>query len=153
MKRHALAVALSVAIGVAWLSPAAKAQRAEKVPRVGWLQGDVSTRPYYGGFPQGLRELGYVEGKNISIVVRSANGELDRLPELVRELVRLNVDVLLVGGDQGLRAAKEATNTIPIVVVACDPLDSLVASVARPGGKATGLTCISSELAGKGFNC
>jgi hypothetical protein len=58
------------------LSPAAKAQRAEKVPRVGWLQGDVSTRPYYGGFPQDLRELGYVEGKNISMVVRSANGEL-----------------------------------------------------------------------------
>jgi putative tryptophan/tyrosine transport system substrate-binding protein len=149
MKRRALAVALSVAIGIVWMSLAAKAQQAEKVPRLGWEQGDFSTAPYYEGLRQGLRELGYVEGKNISIVVRSANGELDRLPELVRELVRLNVDVLLVGGDQELRAAKEATTTIPIVVVACDPLDSLVASVARPGGKATGLTCISSELAGK----
>jgi putative tryptophan/tyrosine transport system substrate-binding protein len=121
MKRHALVVALSVAIGIAWMSLAAKAQQAEKVPRLGWEQGDVSTRPYYEGLRQGLRELGYVEGKNISIVVRSANGELDRLPELVRELVRLNVDVLLVAGDQGLRAAKEATTTIPIVVIACDP--------------------------------
>jgi putative tryptophan/tyrosine transport system substrate-binding protein len=87
MKRHALAVALSVAIGIVWMSLAAKAQQAEKVPRLGWEQGDFSTAPYYEGLRQGLRELGYVEGKNISIVVRSANGELDRLPELVRELV------------------------------------------------------------------
>jgi len=93
--------------------------------------------------------LGYVEGKNIAIEARWAQGNLDRLPELAHELTRLNVDLLFVAGDQGLRAAKEATATIPIVVAACDPLDSLVASIARPGGKATGLTCISSELAGK----
>jgi putative ABC transport system substrate-binding protein len=86
-----------------------------------------------------------VEGKNIEIVSRSANGQLDRLPELARELVALNVDALLTSTDQGLRAAKEAT---PIVVVR-DSLDSLVANLARPGGKATGLTCISSELASK----
>jgi putative ABC transport system substrate-binding protein len=93
--------------------------------------------------------LGYVEGKNIIIETRWAEGNLDRLPELARELAGLNVDVMLVAGDQGLRAAKEATATIPIIVSACDPLDSLVASVARPGGKATGLTCISSELVSK----
>jgi putative ABC transport system substrate-binding protein len=103
----------------------------------------------YEVFRDGLSQLGYVEGKNISIEARWAGGNLDRLPELARELVSLNVDLLFVAGDQGLRAAKEASATIPIVVVACDPLDSLVASIARPGGKATGLTCISSDLAGK----
>jgi len=103
----------------------------------------------YDGFRQGLRELGYVEGKNIVIEARWAEGNLDRLPELARELARLNVNVMFVGGDHGLRAAKEVSSPIPIVVLACDPLDSLVASIARPGGKATGLTCISSELASK----
>jgi putative ABC transport system substrate-binding protein len=93
--------------------------------------------------------LGYVEGKNLTVEARWAEGDLDRLPELARELAHLDVNVMFVGGDQGLRAAKEATTTIPIVVIACDPLDSLVASIARPGGKATGLTCISSDLAGK----
>ncbi len=107
------------------------------------------TAPFYDGLRKGLRELGYVEGKNITIEARWAEGNLDRLPELARELARLNVNVMLVAGDQGLRAAKEATSTIPIVVTACDPLDSLVASIARPGGKATGVTCVSSELAGK----
>src|SRR5262249_25500412 len=89
------------------------------------------------------------EGKNLTVEARWADGDLDRLPELARELVHLNVNAMFVAGDQGLRAAKEATSTIPIVVLACDPLDSLVASIARPGGKATGLTCISSELAAK----
>jgi putative ABC transport system substrate-binding protein len=93
--------------------------------------------------------LGYVEGENIAIETRWAGGNLELLPQLARELAHRNVDVLFVAGDQGLKAAKEATATIPIVVAACDPLDSLVASIARPGGKATGLTCISSDLAGK----
>jgi putative ABC transport system substrate-binding protein len=93
--------------------------------------------------------LGYIEGKNIIIEERYAQGNMDRLPELARELAGLNVNVMFVAGDQALRAAKEATNTIPIVVSACDPLNSLVASIGRPGGKATGLTCISSDLASK----
>jgi ABC-type uncharacterized transport system substrate-binding protein len=96
-----------------------------------------------------MRDLGYVEGKNIEIITRSANSQFDLLPGLARELTGLNVDVLFTGADQGLRAAKDATTTIPIVVVVCDTLDAFVASIARPGGKATGLTCISSELAGK----
>jgi len=119
------------------------------LPRVGWIQNGSPTSPIYEGFREGLRELGYVEGKNVTIEARWAEGNLDRLPELARELTHLNVNVMLVGGDQGLRAAKEATTTIPIVVIACDPLDSLIISVARPGGKATGLTCISSDLASK----
>ena len=80
---------------------------------------------------------------------RYADGHFDRLPELARDLVRLNVDLLFVAGEQGLKAAKEATDTIPIVVIVCDPLESIVVSIARPAGKVTGATCISSELAGK----
>jgi len=140
---------LSVAFGLAWVPLAANAQQAAKLPRLGWLGNNSPTFPPYEGFREGLRELGYVEGKNISIDARWAGGNLDRLPELAHDLARLNVDLLFVAGDQGLRAAKEATATIPIVVAACDPLDSLVASIARPSGKATGVTCISSELAGK----
>ena len=93
--------------------------------------------------------MGYVEGKNITIEARYADGNFDRLPELARDLVRLNVDLLFVAGEQGLKAAKEATDTIPIVVIVCDPLESIVVSIARPGGKVTGATCISSELVGK----
>jgi putative ABC transport system substrate-binding protein len=113
------------------------------------LQNNASTFPAYEGFREGLRKLGYTEGQNVHIQVREASGDLDRLPELASELVRLRVNVLYVAGDQGLRAAKQATTTIPIVVLACDPLDRLIASLARPGGSATGLTCISSDLAGK----
>jgi putative tryptophan/tyrosine transport system substrate-binding protein len=87
--------------------------------------------------------------KNVAIVAKSAEDNSDRFPELARKLARLNVNAMLVGGDQGLRAAKDATATIPIIVLACDPLDSLVVSIARPGGKATSMACISSELAGK----
>jgi putative ABC transport system substrate-binding protein len=138
-----------VAFGLALLPLAASAQQMGKLPRLSWLQNYLPTFPAYEGFREGLRELDYVEGKNIIIEARWAAGNMDRLPDLVRDLVRLNVDVLYVGGDQGLRAAKQATKKIPIVVLACDPLDSLIVSLARPGGSATGLTCISSDLAGK----
>jgi putative tryptophan/tyrosine transport system substrate-binding protein len=149
MTARTLHLALSLVFGFAWLPLAADAQQATKLPRLGWLANNSPTFLPYEGFREGLRDLGYVEGKNITIEVRWAEGNLDRLPALARELVGLNVDLLFVAGDQGLKAAKEATATIPIVVAACDPLDSLVASIARPGGKATGLTCISSELVGK----
>jgi putative ABC transport system substrate-binding protein len=149
MKRREFITLLGVAAILFWLPLSADAQQAAKLPRLGWLGNHSPTFAPYAVFRDGLRELGYVEGKNISIEARWAGGNLDRLPELARELVRLDVDILFVAGDQGLRAAKEASATIPIVVAACDPLDSLVASIARPGGKATGLTCISSDLAGK----
>jgi putative ABC transport system substrate-binding protein len=144
-----LKLSLSLLSSLAWLPLAANAQQAPKLPRLGWLGSGAPTFPPYEGFRQGLRELGYVEGKNIAIEARWAMADFDRLPMLARELIGLNVDLLFVSGDQGLKAAKEASATIPIVVAACDPLDSLVVSIARPGGKATGLTCISSELAGK----
>jgi putative ABC transport system substrate-binding protein len=142
-----LAAALGLACCLA--SVAADAQQAPKMVRLGWLQTAPSSFPIYRDFIDGMHELGYVEGKNIDIVVRSAQGQLDRLPALARELIDLHPDAIFTGADQGLRAAKDATDTIPIVVVVCDPLDALIASIARPGGKATGLTCIASELASK----
>jgi putative ABC transport system substrate-binding protein len=100
---------------------------------------------------QGLHELGYVEGKNIVIEWRSAEGKLDRVPALAAELVRLKVDVIVTGGATDTRAAKEATNTIPIVMAQdSDPVGSgFVASLARPGGNITGLSTLAPEVSGK----
>ena len=102
-------------------------------------------------FRQGLRELGYVEGKNIVIEWRCAEGKLDRLPALAAELVRLKVDVIVSAGPTATRAAKEATATIPIVMALdADPVGSgFVASLARPGGNITGLSTLAPEISGK----
>src|SRR3990167_3515415 len=131
----------------------ADAQQPKKVPRIGFL---FSTSPSLSSarleaFRQGLRELGYVEGKNIAIEYRYAEGKLDLLPALAAELVRLKVDVIVTGGQGITRAAKEATATIPIVMTQDrDPVGNrFVASLARPGGNITGLTNLSSELSGK----
>ena len=130
-----------------------EAQQPKKVPRIGYLTADSlsasSTRTE--AFRQGLRELGYIEGKNIVVEWRSADGKLDRLLTLAAELVRLKVDVIVTGGSGSTRPANEATNTIPIVMTADgDPVrNGFVASLARPGGNITGLSNFSSELAGK----
>ena len=102
-------------------------------------------------FRQGLRELGYVEGKNIVIEWRSAEGKRDRLPSLAAELVRLKVDVIVTAGPPATRSTKEATVTIPIVMAQdSDPVGSgFVASLARPGGNITGLATLRPELSGK----
>src|SRR5215467_1269337 len=130
----------------------AEAQQPRKIPRIGYLTADSlsasSTRTE--AFRRGLRELGYIEGKNIVIEWRSADGRLERLPALAAELVRLKVDVIVTGGTGSTRPANEATNTIPIVMIAGDPVrNGFVASLARPGGNITGLSVSSSELAGK----
>lgn len=117
--------------------------------RLAWLQNAPPSAPFYKAFLEALRALGYSEGGNIEIVIRSAQGNMERLPELARELVTLKPDAILTGGDQGLRAVKDASVNTPIIAVVCDPLGALVASIARPGGRATGLTCLSSELSGK----
>src|SRR5215470_6838072 len=148
MRQHALLVALWIAFGLVWLPFTAEAQQ-PKLHRLGFLANHFASYPGYPTFLQTLRELGYVEGKNIAIEARYAQDNFDRLPELARELVHLDVDLLFVSGNQGLKAAKEATDSIPILVVACDPMESMVISIARPGGKVTGATCISSDLAGK----
>jgi putative ABC transport system substrate-binding protein len=130
-----------------------EAQQPTKVPRIGYLSASsaaaLSSR--IEAFRQGLRELGYGEGKNILIDWRFAEGKPDRLSELAAELVRLKVDVIVTGGPQSTRATKEATITIPIVMAQdSDPIGSgFVASLARPGGNITGLSTLAPEISGK----
>ena len=127
----------------------ATAQQPKKVPRIGYLSSFDPASESTGteAIRLALRELGYIEGQNIAIDYRYAEGKLDRLPELVPELVRLNVDIIVVsGGVRSPRAAKNATKTIPIVMVGqgIDPVEAgIVESLARPGGNVTGLTIIS----------
>ena len=133
--------------------PVAQAQQPTKIPRIGYL-GGTNAAAYAGrveAFRQGLRELGYVEGKNIVIERRYAEGKPDRLSELAAELVRLKVDVIVSAGPTVTRFLKEATSTIPIVMTnEGDPVGSgFVASLARPGGNITGLSTLAPELSGK----
>jgi putative ABC transport system substrate-binding protein len=129
----------------------AQAQQATKIPRIGILRVGSSGDPYVEAFRQGLRDLGYVEGRNITIEYRYAEGKENRLAELAADLVRLKVDIIVVGGTQAITAVKNATQTIPIVMGASsDPVGTgLVASLARPGGNITGLSLLSPELSGK----
>jgi putative ABC transport system substrate-binding protein len=129
-----------------------EAQQATKVPRIGYLGPTLAANPHMiEAFLQGLRDLGYVEGRNVVIEYRSAEGKLERYPALVAELVALKVDVIFVPGTPAAVAAKQATKTIPIVFTAvADPVaDGLVTSLARPGGNVTGLSGFSPELVGK----
>ncbi len=129
-------------------------QRPAKIPRVGYLQPVVpesGTSPLLEDFRQGLRELGYVEGKNLQLEIRWGEGKLDRLPALAEELVRLKVDVIMAVTSPSVVAAKQATGTIPIVMpFSSDPVgDGLVTSLARPGGNITGLSMMAPELGAK----
>ena len=151
MSKKIIRLALSAVLFALCLP--AEAQQAGKVPRIANLIGS-SPSAYLArteAFRQGLRELGYVEGKNIIIELRSAEGKLDRLPALAAELVRLKVDVIVTAGPIPTRAAKEATTTIPIVMTNDpDPVATgFVASLARPGGNITGLSTLAPELSGK----
>jgi len=134
------------------LSFEAEAQQAKKVPRIGFLTTSPSIFPgRVEAFRQGLRELGYVEGRNIVIEWRYAAGRRDRLPALADEVVRLKVDIIVSGGPTITGFLKEATTTIPVVMgFDTDPVgNGLVASLARPGGNITGLSVLSPELGGK----
>ncbi len=141
-----------LALGLLAAPLAAAAQPPTKVPRIGilWPSPISAVAHYLEAFRQGLRELGYVEGQNIAIEFRSAEGKWERLPDLAAELVRLKVDVIVVNTPAAL-AAKQATRTIPIVMaVSSDPVgDGLVASLARPGGNVTGSSMMAPELGGK----
>jgi putative tryptophan/tyrosine transport system substrate-binding protein len=130
---------------------AAGAQQVGKVPRIGVLGEKSPADPFLAAFRQGLRELGYTEGQNIVVEYRYANGTVDRFPELAAELIRLKVDVLVVGGAAAARAAKAKTKTVPIVfALPGDPVGSgLVASLNRPGGNATGTSTLLPELSRK----
>ena len=135
------------------LSIPAEAQQAKKVPQIGYLIGSSPSAVAHQieGFREGLRDLGYIEGKNILVEYRYAGGKLDRLPGLVAELVQGKVDVLVSGNLPAIRAAKDATKTIPIVVIlAWNPVAAgLVDSLARPGGNITGLTKLTREFSEK----
>lgn len=152
--RAGLIVAFT-ALGLVATPLAAEAQPPARVPRIGilWLNPLSATGHLLEAFRQGLRELGYVEGQNIAIEFRSAEGKFERVPDLASELVRLKVDVIVTGLTPMIRAAQQATTMIPIVMgnIAGDPVtEGFVASLARPGGNITGLTNLSGpELAGK----
>ena len=134
------------------LSFPAEAQQLAKVPRIGFLLAtSPGPDPRIEGFRQGLRELAYVEGKNIAIEWRYAEGKEELVPKLAAELVQLNVEIIVTDGTNVTRAAKNATKTIPIVMASdADPVgNGFVASLARPGGNITGLVNLLAGLSGK----
>jgi putative ABC transport system substrate-binding protein len=151
--RRELIRMLAVGLGLRTLAVSAvgSAQQPQKVHRVGFLRGTAPRPRELEEFRRGLRELGYAEGENIVIEQRYARGALDRLSGLAAELVRLKVDVIVVGGTHDATAAKSVTTAIPIIfTLAGDPVGSgLVVSLARPGGNVTGLANLQSELGGK----
>ena len=124
-----------------------EAQQPAKLPRIAFLAGGSCSADslLLETFWQRMKELGYIEGKNIAAEYRFAEGAPERLPDFAAELVRLNVDIIVAPGS-GTRAAKKATDTIPIVIAYGDPVgDGLVASLARPGGNVTGLSSLSQS--------
>jgi putative ABC transport system substrate-binding protein len=131
----------------------ADAQQAAKVPRIGFLGNSTAALEanLVGPFREGLRDLGYVEGQNILIEYRWAEGQYERFPALIAELIALKVDVIVTAGTPAALAVKKATTSIPLVMAAVgDPIGvGLVASLARPGGNVTGLSAIAPELEGK----
>ena len=149
MRRILLRAVLCGAVLAAPL--ASLAQQQLKVWRIGFLASDSSSTRVYEGFRQGMRELGYVEGKNFIIQWRFADGKYERLPSLAAELVRVNVDVIVAGTTLSVQAAHQATATIPIVMVAVpDPIgEGFARSLSQPGGNITGLSNIVTEVSAK----
>jgi putative tryptophan/tyrosine transport system substrate-binding protein len=152
MRLIGLAVMLALSLT---LAPFAAEAQQPGVFRIGILSNVPPSDPegarLWGAFTQGLRDFGYVEGRNITIEHRSSEGKFERLPDLAAELVRLNVDVIVAPASQNVLAAKQATRTIPIVMAnSLDPVGAgLVSSLARPSGNVTGLSGFSLETVGK----
>src|SRR5499433_4255721 len=131
---------------------AAQAQQAGKIPRVGYIRaGTPNNDQVREEFVRGMRDLGYVEGHNITYEFRHYGDDVESIPSLISDLLRAKVNVIVVGGTAAIRAAQRATQSIPIVMGAAgDPLESgLIAGLARPGGNITGLSLLSAELAVK----
>ena len=146
--------ALSLCALVAAPATARAQARPARIPRIGYLQAVVpqnGTSPLLEDFRQGLRDLGYEEGRNIELEIRWGEGHLERLPALAADLVRMKVDIIVAVNSPSILAAKKATQTIPIVMpISSDPVgDGLVASLARPGGNITGLSLMAPELSEK----
>jgi len=150
MWRSTIGIIASLVLAVLMAPRAAHAQPSAKMPRIGYLALRALAAEDEA-FKQGLRDLGWIEGQNIAIEYRWAAGQVERLPALAAELVRLQVDCIVVRSTAVVQAAKDATQSIPIVVVVSADLvgTGLVASLARPGGNITGMSNISPELAGK----
>src|SRR5215831_15537907 len=151
MRKRVISISLCAMLFA--LSIPAEAQQPKKVPRIGYLTtaARLADAPRVEALRQGLRDVGYVEGKNINIEYRYAEGKLERVPQLAEELVRLKVDILVVSSIIAAEPARQVTTTIPIIVASAgNPIGSgLVASLARPGGNVTGLYQFSPELLGK----
>jgi putative ABC transport system substrate-binding protein len=151
MTVNRLLLVLAFAVALVGSTTVSNAQGGAKIFRIGFvaLVSPSITEQWIKAFREELRKFGYEEGKNLVIEQRYANGNRDQLKDLVTEIARLRVDVFLTAGEPALLAAKADGENIPIVTVTCDPLEKLVGSLARPGGNATGFTCISSDLGGK----
>jgi putative ABC transport system substrate-binding protein len=151
MKRIAIRLAFAGVLAMS-ASPSG-AQQSGKVFRVGVLMVPPANTMQHrlGVFRETLRDLGYEEGRNLIVESRFADGAYDRLPVLASELARLKVEVFFVAGEPALLAAKEKGENTPIVVVSCDPLEKLLGSLRRPGGNATGFSCVSADLVSKRF--
>lgn len=149
MKPIAAGFVATLTLGMLTSLPAANSQQLGKMPRVGVLSPSADF--FLNSFRQGLREFDYVEGRNISLEYRSAEGKADRLPDLAAELVRLKVNVIVAITSLGVRAAKQATSSIPIVMGGVDDAveQGFVASLARPGGNITGISSLNPELSDK----
>jgi putative tryptophan/tyrosine transport system substrate-binding protein len=148
MKKAALLSILVVAVQLG-VEVIAEAQQPNKIARIGYLGGGSAEldKDWLDAFVQGLRELGYSEGKNIFIERRFAGGRYDQLPELAAELIRLKTDVILAASTPVALGAKKATSTIPVVMVVADPVGTgLVSSLAKPGGNLTGLSDFHGDL-------
>src|SRR5262249_24352817 len=152
MRGRSLVLGIALLLSGLFSPVAAEAQQAAKVARIGYPFLDRAASPHlYEAFRQGLRELGYVEGRDVVIEYRDAEGDINRLPALAAELAALKVDVIVAGGSPHALAAKQATAVIPIVFMAVpDPVgNGLIASLARPGGNLTGLSSVQHDLVGK----
>jgi putative ABC transport system substrate-binding protein len=151
MHLNTLRIIVAAAVGILLTSYVGAGQPPAKVATVGVLLLGQSSPAVFDAFREGLRDLGYIEGETLTLVIRAAYGQEAALSELAAELVQLQVDVIFAGGDAAVRAAKQATRTIPIVMfVNGDPVGSgLVASFARPGGNITGITGLSPRLSAR----
>src|SRR5262249_25506948 len=152
MRGRSLVLGIALLLSGLFSPVAAEAQQAAKVARIGYPFLDRAASPHlYEAFRQGLRELGYVEGRDVVIEYRDAEGDINRLPALAAKLAALKVDVIVAGGQPHALAAKQATAVIPIVFMGVpDPVgNGLIASLARPGGNLTGLSSAQHDLVGK----
>jgi putative tryptophan/tyrosine transport system substrate-binding protein len=153
MNRTCGALLITLALGFLVVPLAAEGQPVGRLPRIGFLGNSTAALEanLVGPFREGLRDLGYVEGQNILIEYRWAEGKYERLPELISDLIRLNVEMIVTAGTPASLAVKKATTSIPLVMSAVgDPVGTgLITSLARPGGNVTGITAMAADLEGK----